>query len=169
MRSIAKKIRLKPHDRKSSQDVCFKIENKKETPGNIVFNDKILGRHKGISHYTVGQRKGLGVAYKEPLYVTALDCRKNIVHVGTRKDTYKKALTADKLNWVCGTPSKKNFRCKAKTRYGIKEVSCKVSVIFRNEVFVEFDKTQASPTPGQAVVFYKGDVVLGGGWIKQVK
>ena len=169
VRLIAKKMKLKPHDRKSSQDVCFKVENKKEISGDIVFNDQILGKHKGISHYTVGQRKGLGVAYTEPLYVTKIDSLKNTVYVGIKPDTYRKTLIADKLNWINRVSLSRPLRVKVKIRYGSKESFSKIKSISKKEIKVEFDKPQFSPTPGQAVVFYKSDEILGGGWIKKVK
>ncbi len=169
-REAAKKIGLISHDRQSSQDICFKKDIRKATPGNMVFNDgRVLGKHKGITQYTIGQRKGLGIAYTEPLYVTKIDAIKNAVYVGTKSDTYKKTLIADKLNWINGVTPLKPFRAKAKIRYGKKEVATLITPISKKEVLVEFDKAQASPTPGQAIVFYRTDEVLGGGWIKEIK
>lgn len=169
VRETAKKIGLRSHDRQSSQDICFKKDIREATSGNMVFNDgRVLGKHKGISRYTIGQRKGLGVAYAEPLYVTEIDAAKNTVYVGPKSDTYKKTLIADKLNWINGVTSLKPFRAKAKIRYGTKEASALITPISKKEILVEFDKTQASPTPGQAVVFYRQDKVLGGGWIREI-
>lgn len=167
---MAEKFDLKSHDRQSSQDVCFKKDIRKAASGNMIFNDgRVLGKHKGISHYTIGQRKGLGIAYTELLYVTKIDPIKNAVYVGTKSDTYRKTLIADKLNWINGVMPLKSFRVKAKIRYGTKEAPALIRPISKREVRVKFDKPQSSPTPGQAVVFYKGDVVLGGGWIREIE
>ncbi|MCK4462909.1 MAG: tRNA 2-thiouridine(34) synthase MnmA [Candidatus Omnitrophica bacterium] len=170
VKETAKKIGLKSYNRQSSRDVCFKKEIRKAASGNMIFNDgRVLGKHKGISHYTIGQRKGLGIAYTEPLYVTKIDSVKNAVYIGTKSDTYKKILIADKINWISGVMPLKPFRVKARIRYGTKEAAALITPISKKGVLVEFDKAQASPTPGQAIVFYGGDEVLGGGWIRGIK
>lgn len=168
VRSLAKDAGLKSYDRASSQDVCFDVprEGKK---GKIIFRDgHVIGEHDGITQYTVGQRKGLGVAYTEPLYVTRIDPEANAVHVGTRPDTLKRMLIADKLNWIQKVSLSKPIRLRAKIRYGSEAALAKVASLPRGKVRVEFDKPQYSPTIGQAVVFYKKDTVIGGGWIKEV-
>jgi len=168
VRRIAKKANLKSQDRKSSQDICFEIERKNGERGDVEFTDGgKIGMHNGISHYTLGQRRGLGIAYKEPLYVTRIDAVNNIISVGTKRDTLKKALSANNVNWISNA-TRAAFRAKAKIRYGSKEAACLVKPFGANEIEVIFDKPQASPAPGQAVVLYKGDAVLGGGWIKEV-
>lgn len=168
VRKIAKGLGMKSYARKSSQDICFDSREKNSSRGKIFFSDgKFLGYHKGISHYTVGQRKGLGVAYSEPLYVTKIDAFKNIVYVGVKSDTFKKSLILERLNWIRGTAPKTPFRAGAKIRYGAKEAPALIRPI-KEKVRVDFDKPVSSPTPGQAVVFYDKDVVLGGGWIKEI-
>jgi len=169
VRALAKKVGLKSHDRASSQDLCFGRDGGEELVGDIMFRGvKRMGKHKGISHYTVGQRKGLGVAFSEPLYVTHIDALNNALHVGTIKDSYKEAFIADCLHWINGSFSQRRIHAKAKIRYGSKEVNACIQPLSRNTARVTFEKPQFSPTPGQAVVFYKKDTVLGGGWIKDV-
>lgn len=168
-RALARKAGLNSHRRASSQDICFTYDKRKGPDGAIYFRgDKVVGRHKGIENYTIGQRKGIGVAYSEPLYVTKIDVRNNALHVGTRSDIYKRCFTADNLNWIGGDPGKRR-NIKAKIRYGQKESPCSVFPEPGGAVRVEFDKPQASPTPGQAVVFYDKDTVLGGGWIREIQ
>jgi tRNA-specific 2-thiouridylase len=176
-RRLAKKLRLIVHDAPESQDVCFVQDMeyaeyiKKKTgvdirPGDIVDKGgKVLGRHKGIPFYTIGQRRGLGVAYKEPLYVIGIDIVRNTVVVGTKKDVLKKALIADRLNWIAIDRISKKLRVMAKIRYNHKKAKATVEPAGRDSVRVQFDVPQEAPTPGQAVVFYDRDLVLGGGWI----
>jgi tRNA-specific 2-thiouridylase len=178
-RSLAKRMRLPTYNAVSSQDVCF-IQDmryaeyiKKKTgveikTGDIVFKDgRILGRHKGIPYYTIGQRRGLGIAYAEPLYVTAIDIEKNRIVVGTKKDVLKKGLIADRLNWIAIKAIAGPMKVMAKIRYNHKKAKALVTKLSDDAVRVEFDEPQEAPTPGQAVVFYDRDVVLGGGWIKK--
>jgi len=181
VRVIAKKFKLKTYDAASSQDICFVqgleyaeyikkkagVEIKK---GEIVDrNGKVLGEHKGIPFYTLGQRRGLGIAYTEPLYVIAIDREKNRLVVGAKKDVLRKTLIAGGLNWVAIDGIREPLRVKAKIRYNYKKAKATVTKAGENAVRVDFDEPQASPTPGQAVVFYDKDVVLGGGWISEVR
>lgn len=179
-RAAAKKLKLKTFDTESSQDICFIRDLnyaeyiKSKTKGQIKEGDivdtngKVVGRHKGILFYTIGQRRGLGIAHKEPLYVVAIDRELNRIIVGTKKDVLKKSLVANGLNWVAVTGIDKPVRVKAKIRYNHKKQDATVAPIGVTEVRVDFDSPQEAPTPGQAVVFYDGDVVVGGGWIKEV-
>ena len=179
-RSIAKKFKLKTYDTVASQDICFAqgtnyadyirqktgLEIKR---GEIVGkDDKVLGHHKGILYYTIGQRRGLGIAYREPLYVIAINVEKNRLVVGTKKDVLKKSLIADRLNWIAVDGIEKPLKVMAKIRYNHKKARATVTKAGADSVRVEFDEPQGSPTPGQAVVFYRGDIVVGGGWIKEV-
>lgn len=179
-RIVAKRMRLKTFNTASSQDICFVqdmdyadyirkktgVEIKK---GDIIDKDgKVLGSHKGIPFYTIGQRRGLGVAYKEPLYVTAIDIEKNRVIVGTKKDILKMSIVADRLNWISIKDIEKPLKVKAKIRYNHKKADATVMKIGADSVRVDFAKPQEAPTPGQAVVFYDKDIVVGGGWIKEV-
>jgi len=162
--SYARKLGLKASDRPSSQDLCFLRKPRMQKRGKILFTDgTILGEHKGISGYTVGQRKGLGIAFKEPLYVTKLDVNNAAVHVGVKKDTLRKSLVAEKMNWLLNM--KFPFSCTAKIRYGQTEAKAVVDRFSEDKILVTFVKPQNAPTPGQAVVLYEGDTVAGGGWI----
>lgn len=179
-REAAKKFKLKTSGTDSSQDVCFTQDLdyaeyiKKKTgieikPGDIVDkNGKALGRHNGIIFYTIGQRRGLGIAHKEPLYVTGIDRETNRIIVGTKKDVLKKSLIADQLNWIAVEGIDKPIMVKAKIRYNHKAATARVAPIGSEMVQVDFDTPQEAPTPGQAVVFYDKGAVVGGGWIKQI-
>ena len=176
-RKIAKSFKLKTHDTVSSQDICFiqdaeyaeYIKNKTGVEigeGDIVDKaGKLLGRHKGFLYYTIGQRRGLGVASTEPLYVIAIDAAKNRIVIGTKKDVLKRSLLAEGLNWISVKGIDKPTRMYAKIRYGAKKAKALVTKTGKNSVRVDFDESQSAPTPGQAVVFYSRDTVVGGGWI----
>lgn len=181
VRALAKRMKIRTYDTVSSQDVCFiqdmqyaeyitKKTGIKTLEGDIV--DKtgdVLGRHKGISFYTIGQRRGLGIAYKEPLYVTGIDMESNRVVVGTKKDVLRKGLIASGMNWIAIEKLGRPMRVTAKIRYNNKKSKVTVSKISANKVRVDFDKPQEAPTPGQAVVFYDKDIVIGGGWIERAE
>jgi len=180
-RSIAKKLGLVTFNTVSSQDICFIRDLdyaeyiKKETgievrPGDIVdMSGKVVGRHKGIIHYTIGQRRGLGVAHSEPLYVTNLDVGHNKVIVGTKSDLMKKSIIVEKLNWISVTGIAKPLKVSVKIRYGHKKAKALVTKTGADTVRVDFEEPQSSPTPGQAAVFYQKDIVVGGGWIREIK
>ena len=180
VRRLAKKMKLKTFNTVSSQDICFvqDVEYgeyiKKKTgveikPGDIVVKSgKVLGQHRGIPFYTIGQRRGLGIAYSEPLYVIAIDAANNRIIVGTKKDVLKKTITAEKLNWIAMDRIEKAVKCMARIRYNHKKAKAVITATDKDSARVEFDMPQEAPTPGQAVVFYDKDVVLGGGWIKKV-
>ncbi|MCX5666027.1 MAG: tRNA 2-thiouridine(34) synthase MnmA [Candidatus Omnitrophica bacterium] len=180
VRAAARRFKIKTHNTVSSQDICF-IQDldyaeyiKKKTgvaikSGEIVNKDgKVLGTHKGIPYYTIGQRRGLGVAYSEPLYVTGIDRSRNRLIVGVKKDVLKSSLIAHRLNWMAIEDIGKELRVKAKIRYNHKPEPATVSRMGADMVRVDFDQPQEAPTPGQAVVFYNKDIVVGGGWIKEV-
>jgi tRNA-specific 2-thiouridylase len=127
----------------------------------------VLGRHKGIPFYTIGQRRGLGIAHKEPLYVTAIDIANNRIIVGTKKDVLKPSLIADRVNWIAIDGMGGPLKVMAKIRYNHKKTRAIVTKMDGGAVRVDFDEPQEAPTPGQAVVFYDKDIVLGGGWIRE--
>ena len=180
-RKIARSLRLETFNTASSQDVCF-IQDleyteyiKRKTGVEIKAGDivdkvgKVVGKHKGFPYYTIGQRRGLGVAHSEPLYVTAIDVPKNRIVIGTKKDVMRKSLSAEGLNWVSIGSIDKPVRIFAKIRYGAKKAKALVTKTGEDSVRVDFDEPQEAPTPGQAIVFYDRDVVVGGGWIKETK
>jgi tRNA-specific 2-thiouridylase len=180
VRHLARRFKLPVAEKPGSQDICFIPDNNygrflKERypslakPGPVVhISGKVLGKHKGIAFYTLGQRKGLGIAYAQPIYVIALDKKHNKVIVGGKEDTFKKELLADKVNWVSIAEPKHPLRARAKIRYGSTEAWAKVTPLTGKRIRVVFDKPQSAITPGQAVVFYRRDLVLGGGIIKSV-
>lgn len=136
-------------------------------PGPIVMKDgTLLGQHSGIHHFTVGQRKGLRIGHPRPLYVLRLDLGSNAVVVGYKEDVYSRGLVAERLNWIVGTPPSGRVRAAVKIRARHPEAASTIE-IEDGQVSVFFDSPQMAVTPGQAVVFYDGDRVLGGGWIKQ--
>ena len=160
-----------------SQDICFvpdgdyagfiRRETGKEYPaGDVVDSSgKVWGRHNGLIGCTVGQRKGLGIAFGVPMYVTGKDMEHNRLVVGTSDELMSRELTAGDLNWIAFDKPEGSFRCKAKTRYRMKEQPCEVFPEGGGRVRVVFDQPQRAITPGQKVVFYDGDIVVGGGTI----
>ena len=162
-------------DKKESQDICFvpdgdyaafieKYRQKKYPDGDFVdVTGRKIGTHKGIIRYTIGQRKGLGIALGHPAYVVDKDIINNKVVLGTENDLVSETLVANNFNWIYPIPEGK-IRCKAKTRYNMKEVNC-LAYITDDKVVVEFDEPIRAVTKGQAVVLYDGDYVIGGGTI----
>ena len=178
VRETAKWFGLCVADKQDSQEICFVDQNDygaflekklggKIKPGKIVDKSgKVLGEHKGICFYTIGQRKGMGVASKHPLYVIQIDAEKNNIVVGTAADLKKKKFVVNNLNWISGGPPKPIFNAEVKIRYNHPGAPAEIRLSEDNSAEVEFETPQQAVTPGQAAVFYKGDVVLGGGWIK---
>ena len=177
VRKIAKENKLLIAQKKDSQEICFIPDNQyqkflatygniKNKKGNIVLrNGKVLGQHLGFMHYTIGQRKGLGISYPQPLYVLQLDKEKNEVIVGTEKELYQKELYAKEVNWLLESSSEKPIQCKAKIRYRTKEAEAMIYPQ-KDGVKVVFKEAQRAITSGQSVVFYAEDgIVLGGGKI----
>lgn len=178
IRKIAEENGLEVAKKKDSQEVCFIPNNDYtsflkeqsteniEKSGNIVLNNgEVLGKHTGLINYTVGQRKGLGIAYKEPLYVLKLDTQKNQVVVGTEKELYKKELIANELNFLVDEIDfSKKIEVEAKIRYRAKEA--KATLEIKDGIAkVIFEEPQRAITPGQSVVFYRDNIVIGGGKI----
>lgn len=155
---------------RESQDLCFAPRGISELipdapPGPILDREgRVLGTHKGLPHYTVGQRRGLGVRSPEPLYVISLDPIRNAVVVGPEHALYSSGLLAQDLSWIAGSPPGKRFLCQAQIRYRAAPVECEVTMKDA-EAYVRFVRPQRAVTPGQAVVFYRDDEVLGGGTI----
>ena len=125
----------------------------------------MLGRHRGIIHYTIGQRKGLGLAFGEPMYVCRISAEDNTVTLGKEDDLYSCVLTAGNFNWISGKAPDGELRCKVKTRYRHPEQWASVTALDGETVRITFDEPQRALTPGQAAVLYDGEVVLGGGTI----
>ncbi|MEW6732817.1 MAG: tRNA 2-thiouridine(34) synthase MnmA [Acidobacteriota bacterium] len=135
--------------------------------GEIVTREgRVLGHHDGIHNYTIGQRRGLGIAGPVPLYVIGIDPERNQVIVGTKEELPGKSLVATRLNWIaCDAPTEP-FQTAARIRYRHQESAALVTPIAEDRVRVDFEQPQRAITPGQAVVFYDDDIVIGGGWIE---
>ena len=191
IRKIAEENGLEVAQKKDSQEICFiqnndyisflkKYNDNVNNEGNIVLsNGEILGKHTGLINYTVGQRRGLGVSYKEPLYVIKLDKAKNEVIVGTEKELYTDELMANELNFLVDISSlrsetkiqnnlqnneQQEIEIEAKIRYRSKPAKATLK-IEDNIAKVKFSEPQRAITPGQSVVFYLNNIVLGGGKI----
>ena len=137
-------------------------------PGDIVDTEgHVLGHHEGVPLYTIGQRKGLGIAYPEPLYVVDLDMAHDRVIVGGAKDVYADGLIAGDLNWIAIDALEAPIAVTAKVRYGRREGRAHVEPLAGGKVKVRFEEPQRAVTPGQSVVFYDGDTVVGGGIIEK--
>jgi tRNA-specific 2-thiouridylase len=128
---------------------------------------KILGEHKGIPFYTVGQRRGLGISAGERLYVVSIEPKRNAIVVGTKDDLLGDELIASNLNWIAIEKLEKPIKVKAKIRYLHKEAEAEVIPLDKEKVYVKFREPQVAITPGQAVVFYDRDIVVGGGVIER--
>lgn len=178
VRSIAESTGLVNSHKPDSQDICFvpdgdyvsfieKFTGTTVPEGNFISTDgKVLGTHKGIINYTVGQRKGLGISLGKPAYVVKKDISANTVTLGDEKDLYTSSLIAEDVNLISVAEITEPMRVTAKTRYSQNEQPAIVSALGNGEYLVEFDSPQRAVTSGQAVVFYDGDVVVGGGTIK---
>jgi len=177
IRKKAREWNLPVAQRSESQEICFIKDNeyvdflRKRIPesfrsGPIVNSEgRVLGHHNGIIHFTVGQRKGLRISAPHPLYVLAIDAAQNEIVVGRNDLLYTRNLIADNINWISGTPLDSAIAAKARIRYKHKEAQALLTPLDSGGIRVEFEKPQRAVTPGQAVVFYEGDVVLGGGTI----
>jgi len=176
-RALAEEGNFINADKPDSQDICFvpdgdyasviaKYSGVTEKPGKFVdTNGNVLGDHKGITHYTIGQRKGLGIPMKMPVYVQKIDVERNEVVLGTNEELFKTTLTASEMNWISGSVPASEFRCSGKIRYRHTEQPCVVTPVGDDKISLVFDEPQRAITPGQAVVLYLGDEVLGGGII----
>ncbi len=179
-RRLAAQYNLKTADKPESQDLCLveshgsmqQFLDKYITPtqGDIVDLDgKVLGQHNGVHHYTIGQRKGIGIAAKEPLYVIALDSIGNRVIVGDRTKGTQPECTVGRVNWVSINPLTTPIQASVQVRYRSSAVPVTVIPLEDNRMKLIFDEPQFSITPGQAAVLYNGDILLGGGIIEQFK
>lgn len=178
VRDFAEKNGLINARKSDSQDICFVPDGdyagfirhttgREYPPGDVVDSaGKVYGRHDGLINYTIGQRKGLGIAFGKPMYVIDKNIADNTLVVGDTDELLRKSLKADDMNWIAFEKPDKPFSCKAKTRYRMTEQPCTVYPNADGSVYVEFDSPQRAITPGQRVVFYDGDIVIGGGVIK---
>ncbi len=177
-RNFAKEHGLAVAEKRDSQEICFipnnsykdfleKYMTEKPKKGEIILKDgTVLGKHNGLINYTIGQRKGLGIAYAEPLYVLKLDSKENKVIVGTEKDLYETTLYAKNIHWIVPFEKIDKDNIFAKIRYRAKEAKTSIEQKENEILKVNFEEPQRAITPGQSVVFYDEDgIVLGGGKI----
>lgn len=181
VRDRARKMDLETAEKAESQEICFvtgrsyrefveeRLAKKATVPGKIVHESgEVLGDHDGIHRFTIGQRKGLGIGYHEPLYVKAIRPAEGTVVVGPKASLYARGLVAEDCNWLSFARPPGPMECTAKIRYRAKDVPVLLTVGGDGSTaFVEFEEPQRAVTPGQAVVFYRGDEVLGGGFIEE--
>jgi tRNA-specific 2-thiouridylase len=178
VRSEARRFGLNLADKPDSVDICFvpdrdyaRVVRERRpdafVPGDIVDGGgNVVGSHEGVAGFTIGQRRGTGVAMGEPVYVTELNTGTGVVTVGSKQDLLCAALEADEVNWLAEEP-RGAIRAAAKIRYHHAAADATVTPLEEGRVHVRFDERQSAVTPGQAVVFYDGEVVLGGAWIQR--
>jgi tRNA-specific 2-thiouridylase len=186
VRELARRFDLRVSEKQESQDLCFIADGdyrsflrRNTPPGAAAFipgaivdtRGTVIGKHAGLAFYTIGQRKGLGLAIGEPLYVVSLQRARNQVVVGRAAELGKRELVAHSVNWIAGEPPHGEIRVRAKIRYRASEAAASVhphpSLLETGEgARVIFDEPLRDITPGQAVVFYDGDVCLGGGLVQ---
>ena len=180
VRELAESYGLKVATKQDSQEICFVTDNdyhnfirnnvdkKLLVPGNIVDVDgKVMGDHQGIYAYTIGQRKGLGIAHSHPLYVLGFDRDKNEVIVGDNEKLFKHEILVHDVTFISGTAPEGELKCGVKIRYSQTEADALLKMIDDNKAVITFSQPQRAVTPGQAAVIYIGDEVIGGGWIER--
>lgn len=177
VRELAAKFGLPVAQKRESQEICFIPDDDYHSfikahnpaclkPGEILHeNGQVLGHHQGVPLYTIGQRKGLGIAYSEPLFVKSLDAEHHRVIVGEADSVFSRELVAQEVNWITGPPPASPLKVTAKIRYGHQGSPASVTLLPDGRAGIRFDAPVRAVTPGQSVVFYAGDIVLGGGII----
>lgn len=180
IREIAKEIGLDVHNKKDSEEICFIPDNnhgryiseampEKVREGNFVDKEgNILGKHKGIVYYTIGQRKGLGLAMGRPVFVTDINPLTNEVVIGSEDDIFKTDLVCKDINFITFDSLDKPMELKAKIRYSARPAEAIISPLENGRVKVSFKEKQRAITKGQSVVFYLDDLVVGGGVIEKI-
>ncbi|MDD6174271.1 MAG: tRNA 2-thiouridine(34) synthase MnmA [Firmicutes bacterium] len=178
VRALAEAHCLPVAHKADSQEICFVQDNdyagfierytgEPSLPGDFVdAQGNVLGRHRGVTHYTIGQRKGLGVSFGRPMFVTAIDPQRNTVTLGEEGSQYAPALIAERFNWIASDAPAEPFSAQVKVRYQAPTAGATVFPAGDGSVRILFDEPQRSVTPGQAVVLYRNDLVLGGGTIR---
>jgi tRNA-specific 2-thiouridylase len=179
IRRIAAELGLRVADKRDSQEICFvpdqdharlvrerRGDQDRDTSGEIVTTDgTVVGRHDGLERFTIGQRKGLRIAFGEPRYVVRLEAATRRVVVGTYDELARRELVAAKANWLVDDPAEP-FSCQVKIRYRSRPMDAWVEPLADRRFRVEFAEPCHGVAPGQAAVCYQGDRVLGGGWIE---
>jgi tRNA-specific 2-thiouridylase len=177
IRTLAAKIGLRVAEKKDSQEICFVTSGKHDEfvrqrrrdvdmSGEIVTTDgRVVGVHPGIERFTIGQRKGLRVAMGEPYFVVRIDPQSRQVVIGRQEELARRELTAAECNWLADPPAGE-FACQAKIRYNSPPAAATAETLPGQRLRVVFDEPRHGVAPGQAVVLYDGERVLGGGWIE---
>lgn len=178
VREIAEELGFTVHNKADSQEICFVPDNDYSrfieenysdvgTSGPILdTSGNNLGEHEGLFKYTIGQRRGLGISLNHPVYVVDFDRKNNALIVGKNEEVYSKGLWAENINWILFEELNKDLKVKAQIRYNSSMVDATIYPNNNNEMIkVVFDEKQRAVTPGQSVVFYDGDYVVGGGII----
>ena len=177
VRAMAQQSGFVNADKPDSQDICFvpdgdyaavieRYSGKSALPGNFLdLQGRVLGRHRGVIHYTIGQRRGLGISAPQPLYVCAIHPQSGEVVLGESAALYTADAYVSDFHWISGQAPRQAFRCRAKIRYRQAEQWAEVTPVGEDAVHIRFDAPQRAVTPGQAAVLYDGDTVLGGGTI----
>jgi tRNA-specific 2-thiouridylase len=177
VREEARRLGLSVAEKQDSQEICFVASGEHadfvarragSMPGGVIRDQegRALGRHGGVHRFTIGQRKGLGVSSSIPLYVVDIDAASADVTVGPRDALERSALEASGVNWIAGDIPPP-VRASVRIRYRHQEAGATITPLDGGRARVDFDRPQSAVTPGQAVVFYQGDEVLGGGWIER--
>jgi len=179
VRELARKYQLRTAEKIESQELCFVADTnyrrflqdripEKIQDGDIIDKEgKVLGKHQGVPFYTVGQRRGLGIAVGKPLYVTQLNAKENTVMVGETDDLLEDTMHVERINLISIEKLKEPIHAHVKIRSRDEGGPATISPISESEVVVKFDEPRRAITPGQATVFYDGEYVIGGGWIKE--
>src|SRR6185503_3172772 len=176
VRDCARELGLPVAEKRDSHEICFVasgehasfLEARGTSARGGAIRDvggKTVGAHAGIHHFTVGQRKGLGLSSPIPLYVVALDAAEQTVTVGPKESLERIELTASRVNWIAGTPPAPGTRVTARIRHRHQEAAAAITHLPGDRVRVTFDQPQYAVAPGQAVVMYDREIVIGGGWI----
>ncbi len=177
IRKIAKEIDLRTHNKPDSQEICFIPDNnyakfiseytkKEQEEGNFINSDgQVIGRHKGIINYTIGQRRGLNLSMGHPVFVLAIRPETNEVVIGNSDEVYSDKLYANDLNFMSIPDLEGDMKVTGKIRYSHKGSTCTIRKVADDKIECIFDEPQRAITPGQAIVFYDKDIVVGGGTI----
>lgn len=177
VREISRNLLLPVTNRPESQEICFIpdkdyadfVENYLSIvalPGPILDkNGNTIGQHHGITHYTIGQRKGLGITSPEPLYVTGINQKDNTITVGTKEQIFSHEMIVSEINWVAFDQPDHPIKVQARARYRAPDAEAIITPINEKEIYIKFSTPQLAVTPGQSVVFYDNDILIGGGVI----
>lgn len=179
VREIAKEMGMAVHNKPDSQEICFVKDNdyanyvkkhsKKRIEEGFFVDTKgnILGKHKGILYYTIGQRKGLGITFGKPMFVIDINPINNTIVLGDNEDLFKKELIAKDVNFISIDTLEEPLRVQAKIRYSAKPSPATIHRVGKDTIKIVFDEAQRAITKGQSVVMYDGDIVVGGGIIEK--